>query len=100
VHIASSGGAWSTVVFGFAGLNDHGYGVQFMPRLPAAWEGMSFRMQRHGAKMLVELDADGCTVNVLDGPPVPVITRTGADHQVEHVAPGSSLRIPSVELPS
>jgi hypothetical protein len=57
-------------------------------------------MQRHGAKMLIELDAEGCTVNVLDGPPVPIIVGTGADHEVVHVPPGSSQRIARVELPS
>jgi alpha,alpha-trehalose phosphorylase len=99
VHIASCGGVWGTIAFGFAGLFDHGYALQFTPRLPPAWEGMSFRMQRHGAKMVVDLDADGCTVAVLSGPPVPIITGTGAEHEVVHVAPGSSQRIPRVELP-
>ncbi len=99
VHIASCGGAWGTVAFGFAGLFDHGYGLQFSPRLPSVWQGLSFRMQRHGAKMLVELDAEGCTVTVLDGPPVPIITGTGADHEVVHVSPGSSQRIPRADLP-
>jgi alpha,alpha-trehalose phosphorylase len=100
VHIASAGGVWGTVAFGFAGLFDHGYALQFTPSLPSAWEGLSFRMQRHGAKMLVELDAEGCTVNVLDGPPVPIITGTGAEHAVVHVHPGSSQRIARVDLPA
>jgi alpha,alpha-trehalose phosphorylase len=100
VHVASCGGAWGTVAFGFAGLFDHGYALQFSPRLPAVWQGLSFRMQRHGAKMLVELDAEGCTINVLDGPPVPIITGTGPKHEVVHVPPGSSQRVPRVELPS
>ena len=99
VHLASCGGVWGTVAFGFAGLFDHGYALQFTPSLPAAWEGISFRIQRHGAKMVVELDADGCTVTVLSGPPVPIITGTGAEHEVVHVAPGSSQRIPRVKLP-
>jgi alpha,alpha-trehalose phosphorylase len=90
---------WGTVAFGFAGLFDHGYALQFTPSLPSAWERISFRMQRHGAKMVVELDADGCTVTVLSGPPVPIITGTGAEHEVVHVAPGSSQRIPRVKLP-
>jgi alpha,alpha-trehalose phosphorylase len=99
VHIASCGGVWGTIAFGFAGLFDHGYALQFTPRLPPAWEGMSFRMQRHGAKMVVDLDAGGCTVSVLSGPPVPIITGTGAEHEVVHVTSGSSQRIPRVELP-
>ena len=100
VHVASCGGAWDTVVFGFAGLFDHGYALQFAPSLPAAWEGLSFRMQRHGAKLAVELDPEGCSVTVLDGPPVPIITGTGSEHQVVHVQPGSTQRIPRVVLPA
>ena len=34
-------------------------------------------MQRHGSRMRVELDADGCTVTVLDGDPVPIHTTAG-----------------------
>jgi alpha,alpha-trehalose phosphorylase len=100
VHVASCGGAWDTVVFGFAGLFDHGYALQFAPSLPAAWEGLSFRMQRHGAKLAVELDPEGCSVTVLDGPPVPIITGTGSEHQVVHVQPGSTQRIARVVLPA
>jgi alpha,alpha-trehalose phosphorylase len=94
-HIASAGGVWGTVVFGFAGMYDSGATLQFTPRLPAEWERIAFRIQRHGSRMLVELDHDGCTVNVLDGPPVPIDTN-GA---VEEVAAGSSHRFARVELP-
>ena len=38
---------------------------------------MSFHVQRHGSRMRVELDADGCTVTVLDGDPVPIHARPG-----------------------
>ena len=100
VHVASCGGAWGTVAFGFAGLFDHGYALQFAPSLPSVWESLSFRMQRHGAKLAVELDAEGCSVSVLDGPPVPIITGTGAEHEVVHVHPGSSQRIPRAVLPT
>ena len=72
VHVASSGGTWGTVVFGFAGLFDHGTALRFTPTLPSRWESVSFRMQRHGSRMRVDLDATGCTVNVLSGPPVPI----------------------------
>jgi len=39
-------------------------------------------------------------VNVLDGPPVPIVTGTGAEHAVVHVHPGSSQRIGRVDLPA
>ena len=35
VHIASAGGVWGTIVFGFAGLFDSGTSLRFTPSLPA-----------------------------------------------------------------
>ena len=94
VHVASAGGVWGTVVHGFAGMYDSGTTLSFDPRLPLQFEGISFRMQRHGARMVVELDHDGCTVTVLDGPPVPIDTAgTTTD-----VAAGQSLRIETTPL--
>jgi alpha,alpha-trehalose phosphorylase len=99
VHVASAGGVWSTIAFGFAGLFDSGTALRFAPRLPSAWESMTFRMQRHGARLIVELDAGGCTVTVVDGPPVPLDIIDGDERRVVVVAPGSAQRIPRVELP-
>ena len=69
VHVASCGGVWGTIAFGFAGLFDTGTALRFTPSLPSRWEGVTFRMQRHGSRMLVELDADGCTVDGARRPP-------------------------------
>ena len=77
VHVASAGGVWGTVVFGFAGVFETGTAISFEPSLPDAWAGITFHMQRHGSRMRVELDAEGCTVHVLDGEPVPIHARPG-----------------------
>jgi alpha,alpha-trehalose phosphorylase len=95
VHIASSGGAWGAVVFGFAGLYDSGISLQFNPRLPREWDSMSFRIQRHAARMRVDLDFDGCTIVVLGGGRVPIET----DEGVVELHPGESLRVPRAALP-
>ncbi|MET0579701.1 MAG: glycosyl hydrolase family 65 protein, partial [Ilumatobacteraceae bacterium] len=94
VHVASAGGVWGTIVFGFAGLHDHGTALRFSPSLPSVWQGVTFRMQRHGSRMTVELDADGCTVTVIDGPPVPIEVRDGATVTIARVPAGSSHRVP------
>ena len=96
VHVASCGGTWGTIAFGFAGLFDAGTALRFTPSLPSRWEGVAFRMQRHGSKLHVELDRDGCTVTVLDGHPVPI--EDGPGGAVVHVAPGESHRIPRVPV--
>ena len=36
LHVASTGGVWSALVFGFGGMRDHGGVLSFDPRLPAA----------------------------------------------------------------
>ncbi len=69
VHVASCGGVWGTVAFGFAGMYETGTAMSFDPKLPERYERMTFRCQHHGSRMHVELDADGCTVTVVDGDP-------------------------------
>jgi alpha,alpha-trehalose phosphorylase len=89
VHIASAGGVWGTVVFGFAGLYDNGVSLKFSPSLPAVWNGLTFRMQRHGSKLRVDIDRTGCTVTVLDGPPVPL----DVGDTIVHIGAGEAQRI-------
>ena len=72
VHIASAGGVWAGMVYGFAGMVERGDRLEFTPRLPAAWRTASFRLRRHGSKIRVDLDNDGCTVSLIDGAGVPI----------------------------
>jgi alpha,alpha-trehalose phosphorylase len=77
VHVANAGGVWAGIVNGFAGMVEQGNYVEFTPRLPKTWDGISFRLQRHGSTLLVDLDPDGVTITVLGGSGVPV--RVGDD---------------------
>ena len=72
VHIASTGGVWAGIVHGFAGMTEHGDRLQFAPRLPALWDSISFRLTRHGSRIRVDLDHDGCTLTLEDGIGMPV----------------------------
>jgi alpha,alpha-trehalose phosphorylase len=72
VHVASAGGVWAGIVHGFAGLVEHGDCLEFCPRLPLAWESVSFHLLRHGTRLRVDLDRDGCTLTVVDGVAVPI----------------------------
>ena len=72
VHIASAGGVWAGIVYGFAGLVERGDFIEFTPRLPAAWDGVTFHLTRHGSKVRVDLDHDGCTLTLADGLGVPL----------------------------
>jgi alpha,alpha-trehalose phosphorylase len=77
VHVASTGGVWGTVAFGFAGLMETGTALSFDPSLPDEWAGITFRIERHGSHLEIRLDGDGCTVTVLDGDPVPIHVTAG-----------------------
>ena len=102
VHVASAGGVWSTIAFGFAGLFDSGTSLKFTPSLPSGWDGLTFQLQRHGSRLRVELDREGCTVHVLSrGHPVPIDRTTTPGEQndtVTIVDVGASVRIPAVPL--
>ena len=63
---------------------------------PSRWEGITFHMQRHGSRLRVEIDADGCTVEVLDGHPVPI---EAPDRSVVRVDVGERYRVPRQALP-
>jgi alpha,alpha-trehalose phosphorylase len=72
VHVANAGGVWAGIVHGFAGMVEQGDYLEFAPRLPAAWDGLSFHLERHGSKMRVDVDPGGLTFTVLNGSGVPV----------------------------
>ncbi len=72
VHVANAGGVWAGIVHGFAGMVEQGNHLEFAPRLPSSWDGLSFRLRRHGSTARVDVDPDGLTLTVLDGSGVPV----------------------------
>ena len=89
VHIASAGGVWAGIVHGFAGMVERGDRLEFSPRLPAVWSGLTFHLTRHGSKVRVDLDHDGCTLTLVDGLGVPI----GIDDEIVIVTADNPLRI-------
>ncbi len=57
VHVASAGGVWSALVFGFAGMRDHGSVFRFDPRLPRSWDALEFVLTRRDARLRVRLES-------------------------------------------
>jgi alpha,alpha-trehalose phosphorylase len=89
VHVASAGGMWSSLVFGFGGFRDHGGRFTFDPRLPSQWSSLTFRLTIEGTRVRVtvrpdeieflvedgekvDLEVRGVAVQVTAGPPVTV----------------------------
>jgi alpha,alpha-trehalose phosphorylase len=63
------------LVNGFAGLRDiEGDDLRFVPRLPADWEAMSFRLIVRGSRLEVEMTTDATTYRLLDGEPLSLIS--------------------------
>src|SRR6478672_10350038 len=75
VHIASTGGVWSSLVCGFAGMRDQGPVPYFDPRLPAEWESLAFHLKIRGRLLLVQLASGSITLTVPDGAPLEVDVR-------------------------
>lgn len=48
IHAASAGGLWQALVFGFAGLRLTNAGPVAVPRLPAHWTRLTFRLHWRG----------------------------------------------------
>ncbi len=55
VHVASAGGVWMAIVYGFAGMSYDDRGVRFDPRLPAEWDSLKFNIRFRGEALHVNL---------------------------------------------
>lgn len=89
-HIANAGGVWAGLVYGFAGLVDTGDHLEFRPRIPSDWSSLTFPLRRHGSSLRVSIDHERSSVEVLDGPPVPIRMTDGTMVTVE---PGATERL-------
>lgn len=67
IHVASTGGVWSALVYGFGGMRDHGGRITFEPRLPTSWTKLSFRVTLHGTRVRVEVGQEAMTLTVEEG---------------------------------
>jgi alpha,alpha-trehalose phosphorylase len=92
LHVASTGGVWSALVFGFGGMRDRGGRLSFDPRLPAAWPAMRFPIAWRGSRLRVDLSQDELAITVTEAgePEVRLVVR-GEEYVVTADAP---LRVP------
>ncbi|MGL4339052.1 MAG: glycoside hydrolase family 65 protein [Rhodoglobus sp.] len=75
VHIASTGGVWSSLVFGFGGLRDHEGRFTLDPRLPESWEGLSYRIMIAGTRVRIDVTQTAATFTIEDGSAANFIVR-------------------------
>jgi len=60
-HIASMGGTWMVMVYGFAGMRDHGGRLSFHPHLPRQLRKLKFPLEIKGQELIVEMGEDTAT---------------------------------------
>jgi alpha,alpha-trehalose phosphorylase len=88
LHIASTGGVWSALVFGFGGMRDHAGVLSFDPRLPSTWPALRFRFCWQGSRVVVELTEGRITFTLPEpgSADVPLTVR-GTSYVVTAAAP-------------
>jgi alpha,alpha-trehalose phosphorylase len=96
VHVASVGGVWMTLVYGFGGLRDFDGELSFDPRLPRGWEALRFRLRFHDRQIAIDLDHERFRFELLEGEPLTITVRD-RELSLEVDAP---LQVPADELPA
>jgi alpha,alpha-trehalose phosphorylase len=93
VHIASTGGVWMALTYGFGGMRDHGGVLRFDPRLPDGWDRLAFPLRFRERSLRVTLTPGSIELLLEDGEPLDVevrgesITLTLGDAQVRETPP-------------
>ena len=90
-HIASAGGVWMTLTYGFGGMRDFDGKLSFEPRLPMAWHRLQFPLRFHARQIRVEITHELLTFELLEGEPL-TITVHGKEHTLE---PDTPLELPA-----
>ncbi len=67
VHIASMGGTWMVLVYGFAGMRDFDGKLTFKPRLPRGMSRLRFPLTVRGSLLDVAIENGATTYTLLDG---------------------------------
>jgi alpha,alpha-trehalose phosphorylase len=94
-HVASTGGVWMALIYGFGGMRDLHGELSFDPRLPSAWNRLRFNLRFRDRQLVVDLDHETFCFELLEGDPLTITVR---GEEVE-LAGGEPARIPAGEHP-
>jgi alpha,alpha-trehalose phosphorylase len=70
VHVASAGGSWMSLVFGFGGFRWRRGGIAFRPVLPTRARRLRFPVRLRGTRLRVDIEAHQVTYTVETGDPL------------------------------
>jgi len=90
-HVASTGGVWMCLTYGFGGMRDYEGRLTFEPRLPSKWDYLRFPIRFHDTRVAVELTHEQLTFTIVDGSEIP-LTVLGKEYRL---MPGEPLRVPA-----
>jgi trehalose/maltose hydrolase-like predicted phosphorylase len=63
VHLATMGGVWQALVFGFGGVRPRSDGLVVDPRLPPQWGALELHLRFRGAPFRLRIDRGGVTLD-------------------------------------
>jgi trehalose/maltose hydrolase-like predicted phosphorylase len=66
LHLATMGGLWQALAFGFGGIRPHGETLLVDPRLPTSWNALEFALRFRGRHLRLRIDRSGVTVAPAD----------------------------------
>jgi trehalose/maltose hydrolase-like predicted phosphorylase len=75
LHLATMGGVWQALVFGFAGIRPRGDALEVDPRLPDEWRALELKLSFRGSSIRLRIERDGVTADA--DPRVPINIRAG-----------------------
>ncbi|HZQ03801.1 MAG TPA: glycosyl hydrolase family 65 protein [Gaiellaceae bacterium] len=62
VHLATMGGVWQALAFGFAGVRPAGDRLRVEPRLPPEWNALQIALRFHGTPLQLRIERQGVSV--------------------------------------
>ncbi len=72
VHIASTGGVWMALTYGFGGMRDFDGHLVFNPKLPQAWDRLCFPVRFHESRLTVDITHKQLSFEVFEGDPLTI----------------------------
>lgn len=73
LHLACMGGAWMTVVHGFAGLRMNNDLLSFTPVIPAQWTGYRFKLHYRNRTLVFSVNRQQVSAELLNGEALDVL---------------------------
>jgi trehalose/maltose hydrolase-like predicted phosphorylase len=71
LHLATMGGLWQALVYGFAGIRPMGATLRLDPRLPASWDRFEVNLRFLGSRVSVAIDE--ARLRLVADPPVAMV---------------------------